>query len=252
MLRVFLTSLCLLWVMHTQARAETHRLSYDAVVLGVVALGEVNYEIADTATSYVARASLRTTGLARLFDQTEISAEARGLHVGEALSWTAYRLSHTYGPKSRQTTLRRSGRVLSSEIAPRYGNLGSPPASAEQQADSFDPLSAVFALGRRVGAARECRGTVLVFDGRQHYQLSVRHRANGTYTGGGYNGPAVNCLFQYTPISGFSANFDASNVPMAQAWFAMPDRAGFAAPLQISVPTPLGEAQLNLRAYTRT
>jgi hypothetical protein len=251
MMRIVSAFAFLFALMWASARAETYQMSYEAVVLGVVTLGEAEYQVTDTPTTYTVRAGLRTAGLARMFDQTEITATASGAHAGQALSWTSYSLDHSYGRKSRQTQLQRTGRTVSSQIAPRYGNMGAPPASSAQQAQSFDPLSAVFALGRQVGAARECRGTVLVFDGRQHYQLSLTHRANGAYNGGGYNGPAVNCHFRYTPIAGFSANFDRSQTPLAQAWFAMPAEAGFAAPLQIIVPTPVGEAQLNLRAYRR-
>ncbi|MGE0664607.1 MAG: DUF3108 domain-containing protein [Hyphomonadaceae bacterium] len=233
------------------ARAETYQLRYQAVVLGVVELGTAEYQVTNTAASYDVRASLRTSGLARLFDQTDITASANGAHVGQALSWSRYTLNHAYNQKRRQIRLDRSSSGVASQITPRYSDLGAPPATGEQQSSSFDPLSAIFALGRQVGAARACQGAVLVFDGRQHYRLSVSHRANGTYNGGGYEGPAISCHFRYSPISGFGRDFDRSAVPMAQIWFAMPAQPGFAAPLQLIVPTPLGEGQLNLAGYQR-
>ncbi len=233
------------------ANAETCRMSYQAVVLGVVERGTAEYEVTDTPTSYNVRSTLRTSGLARLFDQTDITANSSGTHVGDALSWSRYNLNHSYGQKRRQTALQRNARGVTSTITPRYSDLGVPPATPAQQSDSFDPLSAVFVLGRRVGLARACEGTVLVFDGRQHYRLSVAPRANGTYNGGGYEGPAISCHFRYTPISGFSRNFDRDGVPVGQIWFAMPAQPGFAAPLQLIVPTPLGEGQLNLASYQR-
>jgi hypothetical protein len=90
-----------------------------------------------------------------------------------------------------------------------------------------------------------------VFDGRQHYRLAVSPRGQGNFNGGGYNGPALQCAFRYEPISGFSANFDRSRVPVAEAWFALPAQPGFAPPLRLTVPTPLGAAQLDLRSYER-
>ncbi|MBL8546142.1 MAG: DUF3108 domain-containing protein [Hyphomonadaceae bacterium] len=238
---------CLVGVAH----AETYRMSYQAVVLGVVELGAAEYEVTDIPAGYTVRSTLRTSGLARLFDQTDITASASGVHVGEALSWSRYALNHTYGRKRRQTALVRSARGVAATISPAYWDQGFPPATAEQQSDSFDPLSAVFVLGRRVGLSRGCEGSVLVFDGRQHYRLSVAPRSNGTYNGGGYEGPAVLCQFRYTPISGFSRDFDRAGVPLGQIWFAMPARPGFAPPLQLIVPTPLGEGQLNLASYQR-
>lgn len=238
-------------VLATPSRAETYRMSYQAVVLGVVELGTAEYEVTDTPTAYNVRATLRTSGLARLFDQTDITAAANGVHVGDALSWSRYNLNHSYSQKRRQTVLQRATSGVTSQITPRYSDMGVPPATSEQQTASFDPLSAVFLLGRRVGLARACEGSVAVFDGRQHYRLSVSPRANGTYNGGGYEGPAILCNFRYTPVSGFSRDFDRSGVPTGQLWFALPAQPGFAAPLQLIVPTPLGEGQLNLASYQR-
>lgn len=233
------------------ANAETYRMSYQAVVLGVVELGTAEYEVTDTPTTYNVRSTLRTSGLARLFDQTDITATASGVHVGDGLNWSRYNLNHSYAQKRRQTALQRAAGSVTSTITPRYSDMGVPPATAQQQAESFDPLSAVFVLGRRVGLERACVGNVLVFDGRQHYRLSVAPRANGAYNGGGYEGPAILCEFRYTPISGFSRDFDRSGVPVGRIWFAMPAQPGFAAPLQLIVPTPLGEGQLNLASYQR-
>jgi hypothetical protein len=233
------------------AHAETHRLNYEAVVLGVVVLGVASYEVSASGRQYAARASLRTSGLARLFDQTEISAAATGSLSGANIGWTRYELSHHYANKSRRIEMSRGSGGVTAQIVPRYGNMGRPPATAVQQRGSYDPLTGVFALGRQVGAARACRGSVLVFDGRQHYRLSVAPRAQGTFNGGGYNGPALSCHFRYEPIAGFSDNFDASRIPVAEAWFALLPEPGFAPPLRLTVPTPLGDAQLDLRGYER-
>jgi hypothetical protein len=234
------------------ARAETYRLNYEAAVLGVVVLGTANYEVTASGTRYAARANLRTSGLARLFDQTQISATSVGtLGNGGSIAWSRYDLSHSYSQKFRRTRLDRGAGGVTAAIEPRYSTMGNPSASSAQQSGSYDPLTGVFALGRQIGIARACRGSVLVFDGRQHYRLAVSPRGQGNFNGGGYNGPALQCAFRYEPISGFSANFDRSRVPVAEAWFALPAQPGFAPPLRLTVPTPLGAAQLDLRSYER-
>jgi hypothetical protein len=246
-----LTLMVLALCVAAPAHAETYRLRYTAAVLGVVTLGEARYEIAATPTRYAVRANLQTSGLARLFDQTEISASSTGAITGSAIAWTRYDLSHAYASKFRRIALRRAGTSVSGEIEPAYGNMGSPATSNAQQSTSYDPLTALFALGRQIGAARACTGSVLVFDGRGHYRLAVAARGtNATnFNGGGYNGPALQCTFRYEPIAGFSSNTDRARIPMAEAWFALPARGGFAAPLRFTVPTPLGPAQLDLRSY---
>lgn len=241
-----------IFAMCAPARAETYRLNYEAAVLGVVVLGAASYEITASGERYAARANLRTSGLARLFDQTQISAASVGsLGSGGAIAWSRYDLSHSYSGKFRRTRLDRGAGGVTASIEPTYRNMGSPAATSAQQRGSYDPLTGVFALGRQIGVARACRGSVLVFDGRQHYRLAVAPRGQGTFNGGGYNGPALNCTFRYEPISGFSEGFDRSRIPVADAWFALPAQPGFAPPLRLTVPTPLGSAQLDLRSYER-
>ncbi len=235
-----------------QANAETYRLRYEAAVLGVVVVGEARYEIAVRGQNYAARGAVQTSGAARIFDQTDITATATGTFVGDGVSWTRYDLSHAYAGKFRRIRLDRAAGGVTADVQPRYGNMGDPAATAAQQLGSYDPLSAMLVLGRQIGFARACRGSALVFDGRQHYRLSVTPRGEGNFTGGGYNGPALNCNFRYEPIAGFSLSAaERANIPVADAWFALPAQAGFAAPLRLTVPTPMGPAQLDLRSYER-
>ena len=234
----------------TPAYAETYRLRYEAAVLGVVVLGEARYEVAATPTRFAVRANLRTSGLARLFDQTEINASATGVVSGVALAWTRYDLSHAYANKSRRVLLTRAGVSVASRVSPAFGDMGDPPASIVQQSGSYDPLTGVFALGRQIGAARGCTGSVLVFDGRGHYRLAVAPRGTGEFNGGGYTGPIVQCALRYEPIAGFDfTEADRARIPVAEAWFALPPLSGFAPPVRLIVPTPLGPAQLDLRGY---
>lgn len=234
------------------AQAETYRLNYEAAVLGVVVLGTVSYEVTANQNRYAVRANVRTSGLARLFDQTEINAATSGAVGANGLTWSRYDLSHAYAGKFRRTQLTRTGAGVEAQISPNYSNMGEPPASGAQRASSSDPLTAVFGLGRQIGAARACRAAVLVFDGRQHYRLAVSPIAQVEFSGGGYTGPALRCQLRYEPIAGFNMTAqERSRIPAGEAWFALPAQAEFAAPLRLTVPTPLGSAVLDLRGYER-
>lgn len=233
------------------ARAETVRLRYEAAVLNVVVLGEANYEVVTTPTRYVVRGGIRTSGLARLFDQTEITATTGGALAGGQLAWSRYDISHAYAGKFRRIQMIRDASGVRAEASPRFGDSGRLEATPEQRSASFDPLSGLLSLGRQIGTARGCRGAALIFDGRQHYRLSVAPRGQGAFNGGGYQGPALNCTMRYEPISGFSADFDRARVPSADVWFALPEQGGFAAPLRLTIESPLGPAQLDIRSYER-
>ncbi|HRK63728.1 MAG TPA: DUF3108 domain-containing protein [Terricaulis sp.] len=253
MLRIVSFVLCASALFIANASAETYRLNYNVAVLGVVELGTASYEVTDSATRYAVRANVRTSGLARLFDQTEINASTSGTVSAQGLAWTRYDISHAYAGKFRRTRLDRAAGVVTGEITPNYRDFGSPPATAANQTASYDPLSAVFALGRQVGAARSCRGSVLVFDGRQHYRLAVSGGSAGTYNGGGYNGASVTCQFRYEPLAGFNMTAEErARIPTGEATFALEQQSAFAALLRLSVPTPLGAAVVEIRSYQRS
>lgn len=235
-------------------RAETYRLDYDVAVLNVVVLGTASYQVTASESRYAVRANVRTSGLARLFDQTEINAATSGSVSSAGLNWSRYDISHAYEGKFRRVQISRgAGGVLNAQITPNYREWGNPPASPTQQRTSYDPLSALFALGRQVNARQQCRGAVFVFDGLQHYRLSVSGGASRQYVGGGYRGPALVCQFRYEPIAGFDLTAaERARIPVGEAIFALPTGASFAAPLRLSVPTPLGSAVVEVRNYSRT
>jgi hypothetical protein len=250
---VVLVGVAAFWLAHpasSHAQTQIHRLHYQASVLNVVELGVANFEVVMTPVRFAVRAGVRTSGAARLFDQTEITATTAGSIVaGGALSWSRYDISHAYSGKFRRIALSRAGSAVAAQITPPYRDLGAPPASAAQQVASFDPLTALLSLGRRVGSARACVGDALVFDGRAHYRLALAARAQGNFRGGGYDGPALVCTLRYEPVSGFSAGRRPGNIPQAEIWFGLPANAAFAPPLRFSVQTPVGLARLEVRSY---
>lgn len=253
MLRFFGLMLFAFCCFATVARAETYRLSYDVAVLGVVVLGTASYDVTANESAYGVRANVRTSGLTRMFDQTEINATTAGAVSGANLAWSRYDLSHAYSGKFRRIGLVRGENGVDASITPRYGDMGQPPASAAQRRSAYDPLTAVFALGRQVGAARACRGEALVFDGRQHYRLSLSGGTQGSSSDGGYSGASLTCAFRYEPIAGFNmAAAERARIPAGELEFALPQGAIFAPPLRLSVPTPVGSATVRLSAYQRT
>lgn len=230
------------------AQAATFDLEYDASILNVVKLGSVSLRGTVAGGQYQAAASMQTAGLAQSFDDTRISARASGV-VGAngALGWSRYDLSHAYGKKARRVSMRRAGTSVSAEITPDYRTWGVPPASAAQKAGSFDPLSGLVTLALSVGKAGGCATRVRVFDGKTHYALALAPMAKGNYRGGGYDGPATVCRLSFVPIAGFDKIPKAG--PGVEVWFAKPTADGFAAPLRISAPTPVGEGRIDLRRY---
>lgn len=238
------------------SHAATFDIKYDASILNVVQLGEVKLKGAVAGGKYTADAGVKTAGLAVLFDQTDITAATSGAADGGAVSWASFNLQHKYGKigkpqKSRTVTLQRAGDTVTAVAKPAFGDLGKPPATAAQKSAALDPISALVSMGLDIGAGKACGGRYQFFDGKQVAALALSPKSTGTYKSGGYSGDAVVCLAKYEPIAGFKAMTAAEKaaIPTGEIWFAKPV-AGFAAPIRVEVPTPVGPARLDVKTMT--
>lgn len=223
-------------------------LEYDASIQNVVSLGKVTLRGAIGPAGYSAAATVQTSGFARLFDDTKISASAAGKVSAQGLSWSSYQLSHSYARKFRSISMQRGAAAISARIAPAYRDMGAPPASLAQQMAARDPVTTIAEMARAIGASGKCAGTFAAFDGKQYYTLTLSPKASGTYEGGGYRGKALVCALRYQPIAGFKpmSAAERARIPVAEIWFAQPAVNGFAMPLRVQVPTPFGAARLDL------
>lgn len=242
------------WVLCAgSAAAVQFELEYEAAIHTVVVLGKAQLRGQAGASAFSFSGGLQTTNFGALFDDTRLTVASNGTASTGALRMNAYSLVHNYAKKSRRTILRRGPAGVQPTAIPAYKDLGDPPASLAQINASNDPLTSILALAIEVGRSRACQGRASVFDGRQHYALSLRAATRGTYRGGGYSGDALICRMRYEPISGFKpmGAAERARIPEATIWFAAgaPAGAGFAPPLRIAVPTPLGEARLDLKKY---
>jgi hypothetical protein len=239
------------------AHAAKFDIEYDASILNVVTLGKVTLKGAVEASSFTADAGVKTSGLAALFDQTDIAATSGGAVGAGGLEWSRFSLLHRYSKigkpqKSRQVSLTRAGAKVTESVTPKYGSMGDPVATAAQKASAKDPVSAFVSMGLDVGKSKACGGRYQYFDGKQVAALVLSPRSTGAYKGGGYDGKAIVCNMKYEPIAGFKAMTAAerAKIPSGEIWFAEPNASGFAAPVRIEIPTPVGPARLDIKRFT--
>ncbi|KAF0181829.1 MAG: hypothetical protein FD124_1623 [Alphaproteobacteria bacterium] len=249
---IYLAAAALFAAATSAAHAQTVKIVYTASLFNVVALGDAHVEATFTPRAYAARTGMRTGGFARLFDDTEISATSSGTVSGGALGWRLYGLEHSFARKFRRISMSRSAQAVSAAITPRFSDMGVPPATPAEQLASHDPLTAFVAMARAIGVQGACAGMFRVFDGRQHYRLTLSPKALGRYVGGGYDGAALVCALRYTPVSGFGRRTpeDNARIPEGEIWFASPATDGFAAPLRIAAPTPAGELRIDMTSIS--
>lgn len=239
--------LALSWAATAPAHAERFALDYRAEVIGGLDVGTARVDIDVTDDSYLARAAVESTGVARLFDQLSLQAVASGTLTDGRLGWLRYDLDHRYARerKRRVVILRRGADgAVAVDIRPGYRNLGDPAASDSQQRQAFDPVSALVAMAVHVRQTGGCNQSFPTFDGRYLYGLEVTApRRLARYRAGAYSGPAIRCVLRYRPIAGYAADQRARNrIPAGEIWFATGIEAPFAPPVRISLPVPVGRA----------
>lgn len=235
------------------AHADRFVLTYNGYGLGFVPLGGVTIDADVSADSYQVAAALQSGGLLNLFERTSLDASATGIIADGTVSWRRYDLDHRYSRKRRviEMLLGEGGAVIAS-IDPVYRVWGDPPASDEHKRISRDPLSSMIAMAIDVGRSQTCAGSYPTFDGRFHYVLELANGDRETFSGGGYEGDAIECSLAYRAVSGYEAR-DAGRrrIPQGGVVFALMPDTTFAPPVRISTPLSAGGATIRLASFRR-
>jgi hypothetical protein len=237
-----------------QAEADSYFLEYEGRAYGVFGLGRVAVTINLGAERYQANVRLRSAGLLALFERTTLNATSVGAVSAGLPQSISYVLDHAYSAKRRQIRMSWRTDGVNAVIEPTYRLWGDPPASAQQQATSRDPLSSFIALGASVGQSRRCAGAFPTFDGRFHYRLELSGGRVRRFDDGGFEGQVLRCDFAYVPVAGFERDDGGGEgrIPRGEMWFALiDDDPSFAPPVRVSSPLPLGEVAIVLRQFRR-
>lgn len=234
------------------AHADRFALEYQGNAWALAPLGGATLDVTTTPTDYRIQATLRSGGLLRLFDRSELVADAQGAIVDETPVWTRYDLDHSYAKKRRVTSMRASPEALNVTITPTYRLWGEPPASDAQKREARDPLSLLVAMGMAAGKTRTCAGSFATFDGRFRYDLVMSGGKTANYEAGGYDGPVLRCTLQYVQVAGYEKKKnERQKIPQGEIWFALLDDSTFAPPVRVLLPLPIGQAGISLKKWQR-
>jgi hypothetical protein len=235
------------------AHADRFALEYDGNLFGIAPLGGITFDISTGANDYDVKATMRTGGVLRWFEKTDIAANAEGRIVDGAVRWERYFLDHLYSGKRRQTAMQLNGGVYSAEITPIYRDWGEPPATEEDRVTSRDPLSSLAAMAVDVARTRTCTGAYATFDGLTRYDLVLTGGEVRKFEAGGYEGPALKCRMRYVQLRGFNPSNpnERRRQPEGEIWFALAEDSNVAPPVRVVIPTPFGRAGIHLKKWRR-
>lgn len=233
------------------AHADRVLLTFDGSAYGVIPLGRAAMDISLNDDGYRATAQIKSGGLAALFDRTDLRGVATGAAAGPSVTWRTYDLDHAYARKRRVVALRATPSGPEAQITPAFRPSIHPPTADEKRV-ARDPISSIVAMSVAVARSGTCAGAFPTFDGRFRYDLVLRVEGRDRHAGGGYNGPVLKCKMRYVPVSGYDTP-DAMRrrIPEGEIWFALDGDMGFAPPVRVTAPLPLGHAAIRLAGYKR-
>jgi hypothetical protein len=122
------------------------------------------------------------------------------------------------------------------------------PVTRAQLKGVLDPLSAILTLTHSDTPA-PCARKVAIFDGKQRFDLELRFAREAPIEDAAGEKATV-CRVRYTPISGYRPTEETRQLAASNAIeiaFRRVNAAKLMLPQYISVPTPAGEARINLQ-----
>lgn len=181
--------------------------------------------------AYTIDASYRSSGFANdRNDQGDVTV--RGAIRDGALRPVSY-VSAEKTRKKRRIAINFGASPVSVDVAPRWGQMGNPPASEAMKRASVDPLTGLLELSLVTSRdnGQPCGGTVRIFDGKRVYDISTRFAGRTTVNTPGYAGPAVRCTGRYLAVAGFDEPGARHDLTI---WLADVGNQGLSVPVRIT------------------
>ena len=224
---------------------------YSGYLLGIKVLN-ASLDARLSGGEYESDALFETAGLVRWFKKAEIEAEVEGEMDRSYPRPKNYRHMNAAGSKDRTIEITFTGDDVISDVNPRFGSMGQPPATREERLEAVDALSAILqmALNANRHADRPCGYDARVFDGKQRYDLRMIYEGDYEAKLKGYKGPVTSCNVYYIPVSGFDPedlpDEDMENTPL-RVWFADTPSYGVSMPVRFELQLDFGKAVIEIR-----
>lgn len=233
-----------------------YELDANAMIFIIPASGRASFTVDLKPDTYTIQSRVRTTGLADVFVNYDMSLSAAGFTRTSGLKTAQYISQNKDGKKNRRVELNMTDTGFEMTAKPKFGNLGDPAATQAQAILANDPITALitFALEPRAKGADACGGPIKVFDGRQLTYLHLKRSGTGTVKvkTNGWSGQAIECHVTMDKIAGYkkgeSNNDTLTGIDGPLKMFLAPLENGAYVPVKIVADTDkIGKVTLTAR-----
>lgn len=186
----------------------TYELRANAWLLFLPITGKARFTADIEDRAYKIDSKVKTTGLADILVNYDLTLSASGYVRGDELDTYAYVSQNRDGKKNRRVEMTYGKTDVAMTAKPEFGDLGEPPATPAQKLGAKDPITALISFGlepRDVEAA-PCGGPLKIFDGRQLTYLHLDYAGRRNIKTDAWRGEAIECHVTMEKVAGYDAD----------------------------------------------
>jgi hypothetical protein len=216
---------------------------------------EISIETTVKGSSYGVNGRFKTSGIARVFDDTDGTVYVGGNSVQGKVIPSAFDLAYKHGRKNKSTKIRfSSGNVTESENLPPVKKRDPWVETAPNDlVNVSDPLSALMIPTKDPKAV--CNRTLQVFDGQTRADIRLAFNGTESFTTEGFTGESVICSAKFVPISGYQKGKKAIDYLSTRSKmtisFASLGNSGIYAPVVARIGTQLGTLKIEATRFEK-
>lgn len=222
--------------------ADSYKTEYTVSIFGLT-IAKSNFSTNFTNDRYDVSGKLSSSGIAKIFDDTDGSVKVTGNVAKSSVTPGAFDLNYKHGKKDKRTTIGFSGGdVTKTENAPPLKKRDDRvPFGPDDMKSVADPLTALMIAAPNAGSV--CDRTLRIFDGEMRFDLRMAYSGRQPFSLGTYKGDAVTCSAQFIPVSGYPSRrksiqqLKSSRISVS---FASLGDSGIYAPVVAKIGTAIG------------
>lgn len=234
--------------------ADLYRTEYDISIFGL-SIARSAIETRVNGANYDLNGRFLTSGLARVFDDTDGTVRVTGSAVGRKVVPASFDLAYRHGRKNKSTKIRfAGGNVVAAENEPPVKKSDPWVETAPGDLKNVsDPLSALMIPAS--DARSVCNRSLSVFDGQTRAEIQLAFNGTESFTADGFTGESVICSARFIPVSGYqkgkkSIDYLANRSRITVSFASLGD-SGIYAPVVARIGTRIGTLKISATRFEK-
>lgn len=195
------------------AKRFVYELEATAWLLFIPVTGKALFDTHLEGQTYSINSAVKTTGIADIFVDYNLSLAASGYVKENGLQTYNYVSQNNDGKKNRRVEMTYGADDVVMTATPRFGDLGDPAATPEQKLMALDPLSALVSNSFEPRTPdNPCGGPLLTFDGKQLTKLTMTYQGPADIRTKAWKGKGYECHVQMERVAGYKKGDKGKNL----------------------------------------